>query len=87
MTLSQVQFGLCSGQLRTVVALVMQTDAPFRDSLVFEGIDDVESRQLRPRFTTPRALGVDDFALRRGRTCSTVFTSVEGHRVVNVLHA
>ncbi|MFJ4871426.1 ISL3 family transposase [Streptomyces sp. NPDC088757] len=38
-----------------------------------------------PRFSTPRVLGVDDFAIRRGQTYSTVLTSVEDHRVVNVL--
>ncbi|MDX2705638.1 transposase family protein [Streptomyces sp. PA03-6a] len=38
-----------------------------------------------PRFSTPRVLGVDDFAIRRGRTYSTVLTSVEDHRVVDVL--
>ncbi|GHB32227.1 hypothetical protein GCM10010346_64440 [Streptomyces chryseus] len=38
-----------------------------------------------PRFSTPRALGVDDFAIRRGQTYSTVLTSVEDHRVVDVL--
>ncbi|WP_244167320.1 ISL3 family transposase [Streptomyces mutomycini] len=38
-----------------------------------------------PRFRTPRVLGVDDFALRRGQTYSTVLTSVEDHRVVDVL--
>ncbi|MGW9122932.1 ISL3 family transposase [Streptomyces sp. NPDC055663] len=38
-----------------------------------------------PRFSTPRVLGVDDFAIRRGHTYSTVLTSVEDHRVVDVL--
>ncbi|MEU6164811.1 ISL3 family transposase [Streptomyces tanashiensis] len=38
-----------------------------------------------PSFTTPRVLGVDDFAIRRGQTYSTVLTSVEDHRVVDVL--
>ncbi|MCX4546398.1 transposase [Streptomyces sp. NBC_01565] len=38
-----------------------------------------------PRFSTPRVLGVDDFAIRRGQTYSTVLTSVEGHRMVDVL--
>ncbi|MFI8370915.1 ISL3 family transposase [Streptomyces sp. NPDC085466] len=38
-----------------------------------------------PRFGTPRVLGVDDFAIRRGQTYSTVLTSVEDHRVVDVL--
>ncbi|WP_241756993.1 ISL3 family transposase [Streptomyces sp. WAC00263] len=38
-----------------------------------------------PQFSTPRVLGVDDFAIRRGQTYSTVLTSVEGHRVVDVL--
>ncbi|MFJ8948306.1 ISL3 family transposase [Streptomyces sp. NPDC102395] len=38
-----------------------------------------------PRFSTPRVLGVDDFAIRRGQTYATVLTSVEDHRVVDVL--
>ncbi|WTJ88446.1 transposase [Streptomyces sp. NBC_01537] len=38
-----------------------------------------------PAFNTPRVLGVDDFAIRRGQTYSTVLTSVEDHRVVDVL--
>ncbi|MFI9065633.1 transposase [Streptomyces sp. NPDC053429] len=38
-----------------------------------------------PLFDTPRVLGVDDFAIRRGQTYSTVLTSVEDHRVVDVL--
>nr|WP_245234780.1 transposase [Streptomyces flavochromogenes] len=38
-----------------------------------------------PRFSTPRVLGVDDFAIRRGPTYSTVLTSVEDQRVVDVL--
>ncbi|CAL9329824.1 hypothetical protein SUDANB146_00047 [Streptomyces sp. enrichment culture] len=38
-----------------------------------------------PRFSTPRVLGVDDFAIRRGQTYSTVLTSAEDHRVVDVL--
>ncbi|MFF8880772.1 ISL3 family transposase [Streptomyces flaveolus] len=38
-----------------------------------------------PRFNTPRVLGVDNFAIRRGQTYSTVLTSVEDHRAVDVL--
>ncbi|MGQ7754431.1 ISL3 family transposase (plasmid) [Streptomyces sp. WC2508] len=38
-----------------------------------------------PRFSTPRVLGVDDFAIRRGQTYSTVLTSIEDHRVIDVL--
>ncbi len=38
-----------------------------------------------PRFSAPRVLGVDDFAIRRGQSYSTVLTSVEDHRVVDVL--
>lgn len=38
-----------------------------------------------PGFSTPRVLGVDDFAIRRSQTYSTVLTSVEDHRVVDVL--
>ncbi|WP_258053848.1 ISL3 family transposase [Streptomyces sp. Ru72] len=38
-----------------------------------------------PQFSTPRVLGVHDFAIRRGQTYSTVLTSIEDHRVVDVL--
>ncbi|MFB7259905.1 transposase [Streptomyces nojiriensis] len=38
-----------------------------------------------PQFGTPCVLGVDGFAIRRGQTYSTVLTSVEDHRVVDVL--
>ncbi|MFI6468570.1 ISL3 family transposase [Streptomyces sp. NPDC050538] len=38
-----------------------------------------------PKFRSPRVLGVDDFATRRGQTYATVLTSVEDHRVVDVL--
>jgi hypothetical protein len=38
------------------------------------------------KFLCPgRVLGVDDFAIRRGQTYSTVLTSVENHHVVDVL--
>lgn len=38
-----------------------------------------------PQFSTPRVPGVDDFAIRRGQTYSTVLTCGEPHRVVDVL--
>ncbi|WP_265584197.1 ISL3 family transposase [Streptomyces acidicola] len=38
-----------------------------------------------PQPSTPRVLGVDDFATRRGQTYSTVLTCGETHRVVDVL--
>ncbi|MCM9077237.1 MULTISPECIES: transposase [Streptomyces] len=38
-----------------------------------------------PRFSTPRVPGVDDFAIRRDQSYSTVLTSAEDHRVVDVL--
>ncbi|MGW7641265.1 transposase [Streptomyces decoyicus] len=38
-----------------------------------------------PQFSTPRVLGVDDFAIRRGQTYSTGLTCGESHRVVDVL--
>ncbi|MDX3133077.1 ISL3 family transposase [Streptomyces europaeiscabiei] len=38
-----------------------------------------------PQLSTPRVLGVDDFATRRGQNYSTVLTCGETHRVVDVL--
>lgn len=38
-----------------------------------------------PQPSTPRVLGVDDFATRRGQTYSTVLTCGETHRVVDVV--
>lgn len=38
-----------------------------------------------PQPSTPRVLGVDDFATRRGQTYSTVLTCGETHRVVEVI--
>ncbi|MFC4960715.1 transposase family protein [Streptomyces mauvecolor] len=38
-----------------------------------------------PQPSTPRVLGVDDFATRRGQTYATVLTCGETHRVVDVL--
>jgi hypothetical protein len=53
LTLRQVcAGGGCCGQLWTVMVLVMQTDAPFWDSLVFDRIDDVDVEAVTARFGT-----------------------------------
>jgi hypothetical protein len=36
------------------MVLVMQTDAPFWDSLVFDGVDDVDAEAVRPRSARSR---------------------------------
>jgi transposase len=38
-----------------------------------------------PQFDTPRVLGVDDWAKRKGRVYGTILTDLERHRVVGLL--
>ncbi|WP_078959956.1 hypothetical protein [Streptomyces sp. NRRL B-24085] len=52
MTLPQILVDRCCRRLSTVMVLVMQTDAPFLDSLVFDGIDDVEVEAVTAAFDT-----------------------------------
>jgi hypothetical protein len=44
--------GRCRGRLWTVMVLVMQTDGPFWDSLVFDGIDEVDVEAVTAAFGT-----------------------------------
>ncbi|MFB7476079.1 hypothetical protein [Kitasatospora sp. NPDC056184] len=38
-----------------------------------------------PAVGAPAAVGVDDFALRKGRTCGTVITNAVTHKVLDLL--
>ncbi|MFD0547661.1 transposase [Streptomyces mexicanus] len=38
-----------------------------------------------PQPRTPRAVGVDEYAMRKGRVCGTVLVDVEIHRPVDLL--
>ncbi|MFD3658932.1 hypothetical protein [Streptomyces sp. NPDC058620] len=53
----------CCGRLWTVMVLVMQTDAPLWDSLVFDGIDDVNVEAVTAVFGTVEVMA-------RGRAAS-----------------
>ncbi|MFI6150549.1 hypothetical protein [Streptomyces sp. NPDC051109] len=72
----------CCGRLWTVMVLVMQTDAPFWDSLVFDGIDDVDVEAVTAAFGTVevvasgRALALDVRTVAASRTGST--TDISG---------
>ncbi|MES9511776.1 hypothetical protein ABWJ92_36200 [Streptomyces sp. NPDC000609] len=44
--------GRCCGRLWTVMVLVVQTGAPFWDSLVFDGIDEMDVEAVTAAFGT-----------------------------------
>ncbi|MFD3472497.1 transposase family protein [Streptomyces sp. NPDC058682] len=52
MMLHQVAACRCCGRLWTVMVLVMLTDAPFWDSMVFEGIGEVDVEAVTAAFGT-----------------------------------
>ncbi|MFF1306199.1 transposase family protein [Streptomyces sp. NPDC058307] len=54
----------CCDRLCTVMVLVMQTDAPFWDSLVFAGIDEVDVEAATAAFGTVEVVA-------RGRAASS----------------
>lgn len=69
-TLHQVSGRLRRVRLWPVTVLLMQTDAPFWDSLVFDGIDDVDVEAVTAAF------GTVDVAVRgraTGATCPDGF--------------
>ncbi|MFE7547947.1 hypothetical protein [Streptomyces gardneri] len=70
----------CRGRLWTVVVLVVQTDALFWDTLVFDGIDEVDvearPRSARSRWWREAALsGQRVLTAAASRTGSTTDTS------------
>ena len=42
-------------------------------------------QQALPTFPTPTKIGIDDFALRRGKTYGTLIVDLESHRIVDLL--
>jgi len=76
-------------QLSVGVALGGEAGARLSASLAMPLSPDTLLRLIRKErfFTvaTPRVLGVDDWAMRKGRTCGTILVDLEKHRVVDLL--
>jgi transposase len=89
-----VPYGRRSERLDTVVSFLAQSVGVRSSHRVLKRLQANASlwsilrvlrRQVAPRRPTPRILGVDDWALRRGRQYGTLLANLESGQVVDVL--
>jgi len=80
---------LATAQRTVVLEAGAEAGARLTRQLAMPASADTLLRLVRsaplPRPATPRALGVDDWALRKGRTYGTILVDLEARRVVDLL--